>query len=350
MATFANPWSKILLSKKFEEQFYIPVPISRLEKGILTKIESFLTTPDILDIKIEKPIFIIGLPRSGTSFLNDILTSHQDATYVSHLATSYFETPLAAEWVRKKFNLGVSGERFFKDSVQVDINSAAEPFMHWGKWFSRDVASLYWNKLTMESLGEEKVKEIKYDIKKIIYSFNKKNPRFVCKFATIQPEVELLNEIFPDAKFINIVRDGRAVAHSLLKLYQTSNDQLKKIKHPLLKHIYPYPRTKNLQHFIETYGGDSIECTAHIWKEGIEYLEEIRPNLNHYYEFRYEDFIAEPAKYTKELFEFCEMSTPDTPKFTQLYNGIGKVGHKNNYTESHVVEKICNEVLKKYSY
>ena len=41
-------------------------------------------------------------------------------------------------------------------------------------------------------------------------------PRFVNKNLQNSFRVRLLNLIFPDAKFIHIIRDGRAVAFSLL--------------------------------------------------------------------------------------------------------------------------------------
>jgi hypothetical protein len=301
-------------------------------------------------IKIDRPIFIIGLPRSGTSLLYDILCAHPDSVFVNHMMNTYTETPLAAEWIRKKIRLKASGERFLKDSVEVTVSSPAEPFTYWGKWFSRDIQSLFWPEISCQDLGEDKVKEIKSDLKKIIATYNKPNGRFICKFATVQPEILLLQELFPDAKFVNIIRDGRDVAHSLLKLYHHSNNQLKRIKHPLLKHIYPYPRLKNLQRHIETFGGDSIECTSHVWNDGMEYLKQVKSNLHNYHEFKYEDLMENPGDVIQNLLNFCELDRSRDPNFEKEVNKIGNVKHVNKYAYKEIVENICASTLQENNY
>ncbi len=299
---------------------------------------------------IDRPIFIIGAPRSGTSMLYDLLCLHEDAAYVNNLTNTYNAQPLAVSALCKKFGLNIRGERFLKDSVDVDLYTPAEPFTYWGKWFSRDIESLYWKEQTRKDLGEAKVQEIKRDLQKILSLFATPKPRFICKFATIQPEIELIQEIFPDAHFINIVRDGRFVANSLIKLYDLSNEQLKRIRHPLLKHIIPYPRFASLPSIINTYGEKSLECTARVWDETMNYIEDIKPRLRHYYEFRYEDLMQEPTLELKKLFDFCGLALPQNAAFRNYVAKIGKTKHKNNYEGFELVEKICAQNLKRYGY
>jgi omega-hydroxy-beta-dihydromenaquinone-9 sulfotransferase len=342
--------SKILFTQRFEDQFYIPIPPKKIETGLLSILEKRLEQKLPHEIKIDRPIFIIGAPRSGTSMLYDLLCLHEDAAYVNNLTNTYNEQPLAVSALCKKFGLNIRGERFLKDSVDVDLYTPAEPFTFWGKWFARDIESLHWKEQTRKDLGEKKVLEIKRDLQKILSLFPTSKPRFVCKFATIQPEIELIQEIFPDAMFVNIIRDGRFVANSLIKLYDLSNSQLKKINHPLLKHIIPYPRFKSLSSIIQAHGERSLECTARIWDETINYIDELKPRLKHYHEFRYEDLMEKPQVELEKLFSFCELAWPTHEAFNNYVKKIGKTTHKNNYEGFELVESLCPQNLKRYGY
>ncbi|MBX9769583.1 MAG: sulfotransferase, partial [Bdellovibrionales bacterium] len=156
--------------------------------------------------------------------------------------------------------------------------------------------------------------------------------------------------LFPDAKFVNIVRDGRAVAHSMLKLYHESNRQLARIDHPLLKEIIPYPRIRNLKTYVDEFGPASIECTAHVWSDTMAFVESVKPRLKSYFEFRYEDLLKSPDLILQDLFKFCELSWPTTPLFKKKVSEIGFLKHANNYTQGEVVQKICREALELYNY
>jgi hypothetical protein len=194
------------------------------------------------------------------------------------------------------------------------------------------------------------VREIRDDVRKVIATYGRKRPRFVLKFATVQPDVPLLQEIFPDAKFVNIVRDGRDVAHSLLKLNALSNVQLERISHPLLKRIVPYPRVKRLAEYVERFGADSIECTARVWRDTLDLIEGFRPKLAHYHEFRYEDLLADPETELRRLFRFLEWTYPESAEFRRLRAGIGRTSHANRYGERARVESVCAPVLQRYGY
>lgn len=352
---YANWWSRLLFKKKFENQFFIPIPPSVIEDKLFKTIEKFKFNHDFSPIPITKPVFIVGLPRSGTTMLYNLLCAHEDAAYITNSINACTESICTIEWLRKKFHLNASGERFLADSVNTDFGSPSEPTMFWAKWINRDIVSLYWEEKRKEHFTPTKIEEIYTDIKRILFTFgglknNKK--RFICKYPALQTELRMVQDLFPDAHFIHIVRDSRPASNSLLKLYHLTNNQIKKIKHPWVTYIVPYPRVKNLKNYVEEFGADDIRTTAHVWKDSIELVHQTAPDLKHFIEVRYEDILKNPKEELEKLFSFVGLHwpSPDNKAFQHEFEIIGKTSHKNNYKDFEIIENITKDMLKKLNY
>lgn len=349
---YANWWSKLLFKKKFENQFFIPIPASAAERFIINQIEKRKFNSDLKSIVIEKPIFIVGLPRSGTTLIYNLICAHEKAAYVTNSMNSFPEAPCAIEWLRKKFQWNVKGERFLADSIEVDFGSPSEPLTFWGRWMGRDVESLHWPEQTIQDLGPARIATIRSDLQKILWTFSAEPRRFVTKYPVMQTELKVLQALFPDAKFIHILRDSRPAANSLAKLCRLSNQQLKKIKHPSIQSIVPYPRVRNLKTYVEEFGAESIECTARVWNDAVEMVQTVAPQLKNYYEFKYEDLLSAPEIELQKIFQFCELSWPhpQNQKFREVFENIGKVHHKNEYKDYDRITEITRPLLQKLNY
>ena len=350
---YANWWSKLLFKKAFEHQFFNPLPAREHDKRALRWLEKFLLRSVKLDeIAIEKPVFIVGLPRSGTTLLFNLLCAHERAAYVTNVINSMPDAPYAIEWARKKFQWDVVGERFLQDSIEVGFGSPSEPQTLWRRWVGRDPHSHYWPELTPADLGPERVQLMRDDIRKILLSFGGAGRRFICKFPVLQTELRLVQSLFPDAKFIHILRDPRAAANSLVKLYRLTQAQLAKIKHPEFTHLVPYPRVRGLQSYLDEFGPESLECTARVWVESVELVRATAKDLPHFYEFKYEDLVASPQAELEKLFRFCELDWPngDNAGFQKVFHSIGKVRHRNDYGDFAVVEKIAAPLMRELGY
>ncbi|MDD4974737.1 MAG: sulfotransferase [Bacteriovorax sp.] len=352
---YANWWSKLLFKKKFENQFFIPVPASAIEEKIFKTIEKYKFNHDFSQIPITKPIFIVGLPRSGTSMLYNLLCAHEKAAYITNSINACPESICTIEWLRKKFNFNASGERFLADSINTDFGSPSEPALLWGKWMGRDVDSLYWEEKRLACFSSEKIQEIYTDVRRILFTFGglkNNDKRFICKYPVMQTELRMVQDLFPDAHFIHIVRDSRPAANSLLKLYHLTNNQIKKIKHPWVTYIVPYPRVKTLQGYIDQFGADDIRTTANVWQDSIELVHQTAPDLKNFIEVRYEDILTNPSLELKRLFDFCELNWPsvDNKSFQSEFEIIGITHHQNNYKDFEVIESITGRMLKKLKY
>jgi len=349
--SYANWYSKLLFEKAFRKQHFIPLPQSFVERGLLQLIEWLRFPTAAESYTISKPVFIIGLPRSGTTVLYNLICAHESAAYVTTAMNSCIDTLRAIEWLRRKFALNIRGERFFGDSLEVDFGSPSEPIMFWGKWFGRKPEELFWPDISPNTFSPQKRQVVRKDIHKIISCFpNPHGRRFICKYPLAQAELRLLNDIFPDARFIHIVRDARMTANSLIKLNRVSNDQLRKIRHPLLNSIVTYPRVKDLGRYIKDWGVEDIRTTANVWNDTINTFRRQKPYLNHVMDIRYEDLIQSPQAIMKDVFQFCELSGPRSVSYSKELSQIGKVKHKNQYDNFEFVEEACKDNLAFYGY
>ncbi|WP_328186488.1 sulfotransferase family protein [Marinobacter sp. OP 3.4] len=126
----------------------------------------------------QRPVFIIGAGRSGTKFLRDTLSVSPDV-------------------VRVPYDIGYlwryGNERLKHD--EIDPASVSDK-------------SIQWMRNKLPHLAERDVQKAKSDI-----LIEKSVPN------SLRPL--LLYRAFPDATFIHLVRDGRAVTESAIRMWQT---------------------------------------------------------------------------------------------------------------------------------
>jgi hypothetical protein len=119
-----------------------------------------------------KVAFIIGSPRSGTTILENTLSCH----------------PEIAEWY--------------------------EPYYLWGKYFSSKEDSVW-----METkLNERTKRAIHREFR--IFSKKAKKPIVIDKSPGHAFNIKVIKNIFPEAKWIHILRDGRDVTLSIKKEWE----------------------------------------------------------------------------------------------------------------------------------
>lgn len=147
-----------------------------------------------------KQIFILGAPRSGTTFLASLLEKTEySAPIETHFITKYYKKlPIYGE-LSKPYNF----KRLIKNIL------SERPVQQWE--LDLDLDNLY--KEISPDFSFSNICNIlvtKRKSEKIKNSWGDKTPHYI-------KEMEILVELFPDAKFIYIYRDGRDVAISLLK-------------------------------------------------------------------------------------------------------------------------------------
>jgi len=360
---YSNLLSRILLKSIQEQQFMAPSPPPPRQENLMVWYEKNILKVDVSNIILDRPIFLLGMYRSGTTVLQDILCAHPQTAYITNTMHKFRRGFCAVETLRQRFNLNFRMERYLQDSVQVEASSPNEGYLFWQEWLKEDPYNLDYQPLPKDDFSAADIEQMQTTIAKIIWCFERqgKDKRFFAKNPALLPYTLLLSQLFPTAKFIHIVRDPRPCCNSMIKFYQLSQTQLANIKkrqghslydeHPFI----PYPRFPHLQEYIENYGPEDIRTTAHLWNDAVDLIEATKDKIAHFYEVRYEDILANPEREITQILHFCELAPvdPQHHKFHQQLERVGTVPHlaKNKYGNFEVVESICraNMVQKGYA-
>ena len=233
-----------------------------------------------------KPILIIGAPGSGTTLLYQTLCSHRDLAYITH--------NMLRAGLRKHGRL--VGDRrkalfLLHNLIHRDPASTLphEADAFWMTYFG------YYDYRTENDYTEEMAAYFRKKVTQVQDLWSR--PRFVNKNLQNSFRVRLLNLVFPDAKFIHIIRDGRAVAFSLLNkkdLGATSPILLIGFK-DILGDKYQHKRSELYNYGIA-------------WKEYVTRAREASAAAQgRYYEVRYENLVREPHNELRRIIDFCEL-------------------------------------------
>ena len=233
-----------------------------------------------------KPILIIGAPGSGTTLLHQTLCSHRDVAYITH--------NMLRAGLRKHGRL--VGDRrkallMLQNLIHRDPasnNPLGDAF--WIKYFGD------YNYMTEKDYSEEMAD---YFRKKVLQVQNLwGRPRFVDKTLVNCFRVRLLNSIFPDAKFLHIIRDGRAVAFSILNKIEIAGDRFA---------LFDVG-------FKDILGDKYKPDRSELYNYGLAWAEFVRRGREastvakgRYYEVSYENLITEPYKELRNIVDFCEL-------------------------------------------
>jgi hypothetical protein len=237
-----------------------------------------------------KPILIIGAPGSGTTLLYQTLCSHRDLAYITGnmlLAGIYRHGRLLGD--RRKA-LFILRNLIYRDP--------ASTLPHEGDifWMARFG---YYNYMKENDYSEEMAAYFRRKVLQVQKLWGR--TRFVNKNLQNSFRVRLLNSIFPDAKFIQIIRDGRAVAFSLLNKKRdgaTSPILLVGFK-DILADKYQHERSE-----LYNYG---LAWTKYVTKA----REAGAVAKGRYYEVRYENLVREPYNELRNIIDFCELDWYD---------------------------------------
>ena len=206
------------------------------------------------------PIFIIGSPRSGTTLLRLILNRHSRIAIPEE--TWYFPDlykRLEKFFKQKDWRFEVAG--YIKKCTTVHFPELDESEIFSG----------------LVDINKNEVPNILATINRL-FAIKDNKPRWGDKTPGYVLHLPLLKNIFPEAKVVHIIRDGRDVVPSILKYWEVG------------------PQTYS---FIET---------AYYWKNHVKTGQKFGPRLfgKNYMELRYEDLVSNPIEHTKIICEFID--------------------------------------------
>lgn len=263
------------------------------------------------------PIFIIGSARSGTTMLGDILSKHPDIAY----------------WVEPKY-----------------IWNYRNPNLN--------------NDIRNESEATEPV--IKFIQKTFLkHQIIKGKNRFMEKTPSNCFKIPFIDKVYPNALYINIIRDGRDVCLSAYKKWTEKHEKsayLRRLnikEYPLIdlpnyffdfliqfcENFLPQKNSRKwgpITPNIITYRNKSIiEACAFQWRESVEVSINNLNNLNkeRVFNIKYEEFIKEPQVILSKIFHFASLNySPEVISFAK--DNINKLNYEKWKKHKELISRV----------
>jgi hypothetical protein len=247
---------------------------------------------------VVRPIFIVGAGRSGSTVVQTLLSEHPDLAWVTILAKRFPDKP---SWHRRLLNAIDSP---FIGSVVSRRVAPSECFDYWehhARGFRRTCRNL-----VAADVTEQTRKNVRRAMSELLTAQRR---RLVLK-ATGWSRIGFIREIFPDAKFIHVLRDGRAVSNSFLNIdwwlgWQGPQNWRYGDLPPALASEW------------ERHGKSFVALAAIQWKIIIASVEEGRRTVDpgNFFELRYERLCDDPVGTMQQVATFAGLDF--TPAFAR---------------------------------
>jgi hypothetical protein len=206
--------------------------------------------------RLVEPIFLVGSPRSGTTLAVNLFATHPDVASWSEAGRL---------WDPVHYHDPEAEHFWTADDVRA---THARRLHRWCEWYR-------------QSQGKA---------------------RFVNKHPRNSLRIGYLRAVFPDARFIHVIRDGRAVVNSILS--QVARRERRQ-KRPMGGFAKPPGWRAMLR-------DDLAEQTALQWQAIVRVVREQRAALGPaYVEVRYEELCVRPRETYRELFRFAGLRADD---------------------------------------
>lgn len=268
-------------------------PFQLIEKSIYSK--------RIAAATVEKPVFILGHPRSGTTYLQYLLSRDPQFAYCSTfegLVPHVFLT--GGKPLQKVMQLLMPSTRP-QDNVKISASlpveeefamaSISETSWVHGLYFPDSLTKVF-NEEVIFSSANEKIKNhwqrnFQFFLKKVSYRYNEKT--LLLKSPANTGRMKEIHEIFPDARFVHIHRNPYEVYQSCERLYE-------KVLPMLSFHKADNEKIRDyIFYFYEQ-----------IYKKYLRDREMVP--ANQWYEFSYEDFVKHPVATMENAYDHLGLS------------------------------------------
>ena len=241
---------------------------------------------------IDRPVFIIGSGRSGTTVLYNLLAGHPQLCWFSNLTDRFPRMPLLPV-AHRLLDVPRLGARMRRNIVQSNRGFPnirpveAEQIYHRYSGFIENRES------TLADRNAAVEARFRAQIEKHLCGTGR--PRFMTKQTANNQRIAVMMAMFPDARVVHIIRDGRAVASSLYHVRWWRDIP-----------IWWYGGKTAADW--EAAGHEPIELCARQWLRDTEACQSQAIALGErYLEIRYEDLVADVHATVGKIVQHCEL-------------------------------------------
>lgn len=268
---------------------------------------AFEQHPEIHDIEIEDPVFIIGLQRTGTTKTQRLLS--YDGDHFRSLASWEAATPAplhpdSSKDVNKRKRIASMASKAVKYMAPdffaihpIDVNSPEEDCMlfDYDFWSTVPEATMRVPSFSAWLESQDHTEAYRYykEILKFLY-WQDPHGRWVLKTPQHMEHFKELFTVFPNARVIHTYRDPAKVVPSFCSMvshgYGIFSDEVDPVE----------------------IAGHWFDKAQLMVKRYLEIREKISPE--HFIDISYYDLIKDPIKATSEVYDFLSLSFSDNDR------------------------------------
>lgn len=290
-------------------------------------------------MEVKQPIFIVGTGRCGSTIFQQIMCEHPDLAWLSALGDL---TPGKYAWngrLMKAVDWPLVGP----------VLRRQKPFRPWEPYRVLEHCAPGFAEPCRDLTAMDVTEPVKKRTHQILSQIpTKKRDRLLVKI-TGWPRIGFLQEIFPDAKFVHILRDGRAVVNSLLNVNWWSG--WRGPQNWRWGDLTPAQQEKWEQHQRSFVALAAIE-----WNILMDSMETAKQQVSpeSFLEIKYEQLCADPMRCFQEITSFCELDFTDS-----FANAIQKHSLRNSnakwqkdltFDQQAILHDVMGPYLTRYEY
>lgn len=287
---------------------------------------------------ITKPIILVGTGRCGSTVFHRLLATHPRMMWLSGFA---YQFPSRPDWNRR--------------AVEAMGNLTLRRLL--GRWIRPNEQYRFWDRYTHGCFSEPCRDLVRGDVtarvkKQVLAAFGSMltplRDRLLVKI-TGWPRIGFLNEIFGDAKFVHILRDGRSVASSLLHV-------------DFWRGWYgPQGWRAGLlspedQATWEAYDRSFVVLAGLEWRIQMRAIDAARRQLDpaRFLEVKYESFCEQPMETYRRVLTFAEL--PPSPEFERQVEAASIRSMRDRWrgdltaAQQALLDELLADDLRRYGY
>ncbi len=288
---------------------------------------------------MKRPIFIVGTGRCGSTIFYKLISHHPDLCWHSTLENRYPDSSTV-----KFLSRILNRDPFY--SVAKGIKPNFKPAEIWNIWEKADAGFVQpYRPLDGDDVSERKAKAFRKIVEEKVRRSGGK--RFITKL-TGWSRIPYLKKIFPNAVFVHVLRDGRAVVNSLLHVDFWSGWEG--------VHNWRWGFKEEYLRILEEYDESFAVLAALEWKILVDEIETAGGERgdDEFITIKYEDLVTEPTKVIKKVCSHLDLDyTSRFDKKVKSY-GLKNMNYKWKQNLSKKEKKRLNDFLKdhlkKYGY
>jgi hypothetical protein len=248
------------------------------------------TKPRGVSTPIDRPIFINGLGRSGTTIIHTLLSTHPHVNWMSLLCGKFPSRPYLNRWLMRALDVPL---------VNIYLKRRFVPLENYDFWnlhyrgFFNPCRDLF-----ASDVDPATTKSLRRAFSRLLTA---KRNRLLIKITGV-PRISYLHALFPDAKFVHVTRDGRAVANSRMRTpFWTGWEGL---------NLWPGEMPDHYREEWKRHGHSFAALAGIEWKTHLDQMAEVKRNYPHIniLEVKYEAFCADPVRQLREIANHCDLA------------------------------------------